>query len=163
MRANASQKTQQTACYEGLEHDQTFVPRFTKNQHFSERDRRQQVDSPAWKWLCDRHRRHWLTVGDGRRAAPQNHHYDGVVGWWFPSAWVEDFAALGHADRGPVSPVATRRPPYQPADTGGSHPKRDEIRSWDLPPGSIISAVDATVTYPDGSRVTWGDMRRAGR
>jgi hypothetical protein len=56
-----------------------------------------------------------------------------------------------------------QRAPAKKGEAVGSFPTPAEMRGWQLPVGSIIAAADATVTYPDGNVVTWGELRRQRR
>lgn len=154
-------RQQDPGSYEGFERDQTFVPRQTRNPEFGARDRRGYVDTAAWSWLVARYRRYWTDRGQPTRSVPF-HQHDGLVGWWFPRVWVEESALIDHGRNFPPPPSMTRSLPRR-LDPGGGCPKPKEIRSWELPAGSIVSAVDATVIYPDGCRVSWGALRRGER
>lgn len=70
--------------------------------------------------------------------------------------------AENHAKYGNRKPVI-RTWDFVFSDWRKSFPSPQEFASWKLPPGSIITAKDATVTFPDGSVRTWTECEKAPR
>jgi hypothetical protein len=52
------------------------------------------------------------------------------------------------------------RPPFPETDWKRPWPELKEFQRWNLPVGTIISAREATVTYPDGVIEGWGAAQR---
>ena len=52
------------------------------------------------------------------------------------------------------------RPPFPETDWKRPWPELKEFQRWKLPTGTVISALEATVTYPDGVIEGWGAAQR---
>ena len=52
------------------------------------------------------------------------------------------------------------RPPFPETDWKRPWPELKEFQRWKLPTGTIISALAATVTYPNGVIEGWGEAQR---
>ena len=129
--------------YEGMERTQAFVAR---------------RNAGLWAYCKRRHREYWLSRGVKHRAIPDCQH-EGERGWWFPELWTTEYGKVAKLSV-VKSGQATRPPKPDIAITLNGFPGLKEFRRWDLPPGTIINAADATVTYPNGFVESWGEARR---
>jgi hypothetical protein len=152
------QPTQEIRTYQGADRNNAFVLRTELDPLFDGKDNKRKFRvSALWLYCCHRFQEAWKDEKK-KRFVPQNYHGDQGVGWWFPASWVEDFADAPRL-AGKVPKRKAKRHFDGPVALSG-FPSVKEFRRWGLPPGTIINAADATVTYPNGFTETWVEAKR---
>lgn len=145
--------------YQGTERANSFVLRTELDPLYDGKDNKRKFQvSALWRYCCVRHKAFWKDEKP-KRFVPQNYHGDEGVGWWFPTTWVQDFAnAPRQGGRAAVRQQKAKRQ-FDEFVVLYGFPTVREFRRWKLPPGTIISSYDVTVTYPNGFTESWNDAR----